>query len=285
MSSLPLRAGVAVGASLLPTFAETTPNVAFVELDLDELIGGGPALHHARVLAGRVPITLSARSLSLGSAESLMPDFLKLIKARVAELAPVHVVGELSWVRWQGTYLGEPLPFPYTDEALDQVAINIDSLQSALGRPLCVRNAAAYLEYETTHIEEGEFIDALCERTGAGLCIDLAALAASARNYGAAAEGMLETYPLDRAQWLRLSALAELPVDRVSSVYIAGNAAAPPESVVALARACLNARGGPIPLLLDWQRDVPARARLLDEVGRLQNLIDNRAKSAREVHS
>jgi uncharacterized protein (UPF0276 family) len=100
-------------------------------------------------------------------------------------------------------YVFPPL---YTEDLLDAYVQNASALQDHLGVPLALEPIPTYLKLNVPQLPETEFVCQLLERTGCHLLLDIAHLVLSARALARSPRELL----------------AELPLDRVIEIHIAG---------------------------------------------------------------
>ena len=102
----------------------------------------------------------------------------------------------LAWTSLpdQRLYLNDLMPLPYTEQALDAVAANIDRVQTTLRRPILI-NPSLYLTYADLPISEPDFLAALAYRTGCGILCDVNNIYVSCTNVGGDPFDYLERVP------------------------------------------------------------------------------------------
>lgn len=265
-------AGIGLRAPHLAEIECTRPATAFLEIHAENYLGGSPAVATIERLRRDYVLSVHAVGLSLGSAEGLDEAHLGRVAALVERLQPAYVSDHLAWSVSGGRYFNDLLPLPYTEEALDVVAANVQRVQEALHRPITVENPSCYLAFNHSTLSEPEFLDALARRTGCGLLLDVNNLAVTAHNLR-----------LDPAAWL-----AGLRPETIGQYHLAGHAVndvdgAPiliddhgsrvKDGVWELFAETLR-RFGPRPTLMEWDTDIPDLEVLLDEAARAEAVID-----------
>ncbi|HVJ40054.1 MAG TPA: DUF692 domain-containing protein [Dongiaceae bacterium] len=215
--------------------------------------------------------------LSICSAEGLDRDHLRDLRVLYDRLQPFMVSEHLAWSVVDGNYYNDLLPVPYTDEALDIVCRNIDQAQEALGRRLLIENPSRYIDLPGCTCSEPAFLRELAGRTGCGLLFDVNNLHISAHNLG-----------FDVVDYL-----SELPVQGIGQFHVAGHSrrrllsadgqedilliddhgSIVPNPVWKLLQTML-ALTGPLPVLVEWDNQVPPLATLLAEAAKAQQLLD-----------
>jgi uncharacterized protein (UPF0276 family) len=187
-------------------FLEHRIGVDFVEVISENfMVDGGRPRQVLRDVRARHPVAFHGVSMSLGSADGLDGAYLQRLRALVDEIEPLFVSDHLSWSRLEGFNSHDLLPLPYTQEALDLVCANVDRAQTALGRTMLVENPSSYVAFDGADMTEWQFIDALCDRTGCGLLLDVNNVFVSATNHGFDAIAYLDGIPADRVRQIHLA--------------------------------------------------------------------------------
>lgn len=223
-------------------------------------------------------------SLGLGGAERPVEDRLTALAERAVALDAPLVTEHIAFVRAGGPGTGSPLleaghllPVPRTRDALDVLCENVRIAQDALPVPLALENIAALLSWPGEELTEGQFLSELVERTGVRLLIDVANLHTNHVNQGE-----------DPAV-----ALAELPVEAIAYVHVAGGVerdgvwhdshAHPVTRPVLDVLAELCARTTPPGVLLERDEDFPEGAELAGELDAIRTVVEEARHGRRAV--
>jgi uncharacterized protein (UPF0276 family) len=261
--SIPAHAGIGLRFPHHKVVAETRPDVAWFEVHTENYMGGGTPLRYLETIRRDYPISLHGVGLSLGSAEGLDRSHLKRVRDVIARIEPGLVSEHLSWSIVNGIYLADLLPLPMTEEALDVVCRHVDEVQEVLGRRILIENPSSYLQYTHSTIPEWEFLRGVVEHTGCGILCDVNNIYVSACNHG----------------WDASAYLAALPKTTVEEIHLAGHA------VKNIGGRCLRiddhgsrvspevwrlyeqalARFGSVPVLIEWDTNIPDFAVLQEE--------------------
>jgi uncharacterized protein (UPF0276 family) len=261
-------------------FLDGPPAIGWVEVHSENyLAGGGLRIATLERIRRDLPLSCHGVGLSLGSAEGLDAPHLAALKRLFDRVEPGLVSEHVSWSVTGGVYYNDLLPLPLTEEALAIFVRNVDSAQHAFGRRILVENPSTYLDFAASRIPEPEFIAEIVRRTGCGLLLDVNNIQVSAHNRG-----------FDAANYL-----AALPADAVGEIHVAGHArreiggesvliddhgsrVIPP--VWRLLEAAL-ARTGPVPVLVEWDTDIPELSVLLAEAATADAAIRREAAARR----
>jgi uncharacterized protein (UPF0276 family) len=192
---------------------ERMPGIDWVEAVAENVCPGHLPDSLLRLRERGVTVIPHGVSLGLGGADRPDEARLTALAERAEALGSPLVTEHIAFVRAGGPLTVSPLleaghllPVPRTRDALDVLCENIRIAQAALPVPLAVENIAALLAWPGEEMTEGQFLYDLADRTGVRLLIDVANLHTNHVNRGE-----------DPAK-----ALAELPVEAIAYVHVAG---------------------------------------------------------------
>ena len=187
-------------------FVEGQVDVDFVEVISENfMVDGGQPRRILRRVREHYPVALHGVSMSVGSAEALDPHYLERLRTLIDEIDPLFVSDHLCWTGIGGFNSHDLLPLPYDEETLDVVAANVGRAQDALGRAMLIENPSSYFAFDHSTMTEWQFLDALCERSGCGLLLDVNNVFVSAANHGFDAIDYLDGIPSDRVRHVHLA--------------------------------------------------------------------------------
>jgi uncharacterized protein (UPF0276 family) len=273
--SFPLQIGIGLkpqhyGAILDPN--NTYGHPAWVEVHPQNYFGdGGPPHRWLSAISEIFPISFHSVGMSLGSAEGLMTDQLDRLAALCERYSPAMVSDHLSFSGNAHDRFADLLPIPYTNEALDHFAAQIDRVQDRLGRRVLIENPSCYLAYAHDEMRETEFLRQLIERTGCGLLLDINNVAVSTGNLGGQVSDWLAQIDPDWVGEMHLAGHATEEHDS-GPLYIDDHGSAVGDAVWAH-YAEFIARAGPKPTLIEWDTDVPDYATLMAEVDKAEAVL------------
>jgi uncharacterized protein (UPF0276 family) len=270
---IPAAAGIGLRFPHHQAFVARRPDVAWLEVHTENYMGGGAPLRYLEAIRRDYPIALHGVGLSLGSAEGLDERHLERIRQVAERIQPGLVSDHLSWSVAGGAYLGDLLPLPMTEEALDIVSRNVARFQDCIGRAILVENPSTYMEFRHSAIPEWEFLGTLAARTGCGILCDVNNIFVSASNHGWDAHAYLAGLPASAIGEIHLAghALRELGDGR--SLRIDDHGSAVDDAVWALYRAAID-RFGPLPTLIEWDNDIPRLETLVAEADKASAILN-----------
>ena len=280
---IPAQAGVGLRAPHHIHVLEQPQAAAWLEVHPENYMGEGIAPEILTRVREQYPVSLHATGLSLGSADGVDAGHLAAIAELCRRIAPGLVSDHLSWSAAGGVHLPDLLPLPYTREALEIFARNIETVQDALGRAILVENPSVYLAFAENDMSEGEFLTGLVQRTGCGILLDINNIAVSAANLGQA--------PMTRLHAM----LAELPAAAIGEIHLAGHAvhalpgggqvaiddhgSAVSDTVWQMYDATIR-HVGPRPTLIEWDTAIPAFAVLAQEAAKADAVLFGEVRHA-----
>ncbi|MBA4779299.1 MAG: hypothetical protein A2792_07375 [Sphingomonadales bacterium RIFCSPHIGHO2_01_FULL_65_20] len=242
----------------LPGWVEVHPQNYFVD--------GGPPHRWLSAVAERYPLSFHSVGLSIGTAQGLDEGELDQLAVLCARYDPASVSDHLSWSGNADDRYPDLLPIPYTRAALDHVAGQVARVQDRLGRTMLIENPSRYLGFAQDEMDEVEFIHALCRRTGCGLLFDINNVEVSCTNLQLDPHAYIDA--IDPAL--------------VGEIHLAGHATEWHEGrplliddhgspVTDLTWALFErfvGRAGAMPVLIEWDTNVPDYAVLMAEAER-----------------
>jgi uncharacterized protein (UPF0276 family) len=262
--SIPAAAGIGLRFQHHQAVVDTRPRVAWLEVHTENYMGGGTPLAYLDTIRHDYPISLHGIGLSLGSADDLDTEHLARIGHVIERFEPGLVSEHLSWSLVDGTYLGDLLPLPLTEEALDVVCRHVDHTQMYLQQRILIENPSTYLRFAHSTIPEWEFLAAVAQRTGCGILCDVNNVYVSACNHGWDADSYLAALPAAAIGEIHLAGHAVRHLEDRKVLRIDDHGSRVPPPVWALYAEAL-ARFGPVPTLIEWDTDVPPLEVLLAE--------------------
>jgi uncharacterized protein (UPF0276 family) len=257
---------------------DTRPNVSWFEVHTENYMGGGAQVRHLESIRRDYPVSLHGVGLSLGSALGLDAEHLARVCALAERIDPGLVSDHLSWSTGDGVYLGDLLPLPLTEEALDIVCRNVETFQDALRRQILIENPSSYLRYRHSSIPEWEFLTAVARRTGCGILCDVNNIFVSAANHGWDATWYLAALPAEAIGEIHLAGHTLKDLGDGRTIRIDDHGARVDPAVWRLYREAVSLYG-PIPTLIEWDTDVPPLDVLRDEASIAQAILNDTVKA------
>jgi uncharacterized protein (UPF0276 family) len=173
--------------------------IDFLEITADHFFEATPEKQdQLELLASHFPLIPHGLNLSLGSAEGIDRGYLEKFAALVARLNPPWWSEHLAFTRAGGIEIGHLTPLPFTREAAQAVARNVETARREIATPLILENITYSLRLPGAEMTEAEFLHRVTDATGCGLLLDVTNLFINSRTHGHDPRRWLDAAPLDR---------------------------------------------------------------------------------------
>lgn len=173
--------------------------VDFLEIVADHYLDASrEKLDELELLKSHFPLVVHGLDLSIGGAEGLDLRYLDKVAALIERIDPPWWSEHLCFTRAGGVSIGHLASLPYTQEAIDVVARNVDCLRKRIKTPLILENITCVVRVPGAEMEEAEFLSRTLETTGCGWLCDVANLHVNAKNFGYDLDAEFERWPWDR---------------------------------------------------------------------------------------
>ena len=249
---------------------EHKPNVDWFEIISENFIADyGWCRNTLLKIREHYPIVMHGVSMSIGSCDPLNWQYLTDLKALSNEVQPKWISDHLCWTGIQNTNTHDLLPVALTEQSLDHICERIDKVQDFLQRPLILENPSTYLSFNVSTIKEWEFLNAMADKTGCGLLIDVNNIYVSARNHG--------FNPIEYIDCLQHSAIAQIHIAGHTDLgdHCIDTHDQPVSQAVWSLYARLNHLTGGVSTLLEWDANIPDFPTLHAELLKTQSAIES----------
>ncbi len=276
----PRRAGAGFKPEHLADILADTRKVGFFEVHAENYMGeGGAPLAMLDRLRMDYPVFIHGVAMSIGGEGPLDKNHLRRFRRLVDRFEPHMVSEHLAWSTHDTAYYNDLLPVPYTRAVRDRVVQHIDEVQSVLGRAMLLENPSTYVTFETSEMEETEFIREVARRSGCGLLLDVNNVFVSATNHGYSPEQYLADFPLHLVREIHLAGHA-VEEDDDGKPLLIDTHDRPVEAEVWALYESVVATLGPTPTLIEWDNDVPAWSVLKSEADAADAILARYATDA-----
>ncbi len=167
------------------TIISEQPDVPWFEVLIDNyMVNGGLALDRLEKIRESYPLVFHGVGLSIGSTDPLNFDYLKSLKQLIERFQPAWISEHLSWVSVGNNYLHDLMPLPFTQETITHLVSRIKNVQDYLDTPLLLENVSSYFSYQTTTLNEWDFLNEVASQSGCTLLLDLNNIYVNSINHG-----------------------------------------------------------------------------------------------------
>ena len=251
---------------------EQRPAVDWFEIISENYLGtSGRPLEFLDAIAEHYPIVMHGVSLSIGSTDPLHREYLRQLRELRDRVKARWVSDHLCWTGVAGRNSHDLLPMPYTEEALAHVVSRVKQVQDHLGAPLALENPSTYAELSGASMREWEFLGRLSELSDCAILLDVNNVYVSAHNHGFDALTYLDAMPFERVVQLHVAGHTDHGTHIIDSHI--GPVVDPVWELLAVAHR--RARG--VPILLEWDAEIPAFEAVHREALRAREFIGGAA--------
>ncbi|HEY2774775.1 MAG TPA: DUF692 domain-containing protein [Candidatus Binatia bacterium] len=214
------------------------------------------------------PVALHGVSLSIGyrpdpsdsarrdALAALRTRYLERLGALIERIEPFLVSDHLCWTGVPGGNVHDLLPVPFTSEALAWIVQQVEFVQETLGRRIVLENVSSYLTWSASTMREEEFLAEVSRRSGCAVLLDVNNVYVSARNHGFDARSYLDAIPAASVAQIHLAGHTDM------GTHLFDTHSAPVcDDVWALFEHTIARMPG-VPVLIEWDADIPAYERL-----------------------
>jgi uncharacterized protein len=173
--------------------------IDFLEITSDHYLNATPRkLDELDLLREHFTLIPHSLDLSLGSAEGIDDDYLEKLAGIIERIRPPWFSDHICFTKSNGIKIGHLAPVPYTNEALDVFARNIEKVKENIRVPLILENITYDLRFPSSEMSEAAFISKLLTDNDCGMLMDAANLYINSQNYNYDWRLFLDQLPLDR---------------------------------------------------------------------------------------
>lgn len=281
--ALPARAGLGLKPEHYAEILSAKPAIGFFEIHAENYLGdGGPPHRYLSAIAEHYPLSLHGVGLSIGGSGPLDKGHLARLKRLIDRYRPASFSEHLAWSTHESAYFNDLLPLPYTPETLDRVSDHVVQVQDALGTRMLLENPSTYLLFEDSTIDEIDFLEAISERTGCGLLLDVNNVMVSAINHRLDPFDYIRRFPVEKVGEIHLAGYDEAEDEAGERLAIDAHASAVRSDVFDLYEFALGLTG-PVPTLVEWDNDVPDFATLRTEADHVEAALARIRSGQRRV--
>lgn len=205
------------------------------------------------------PVALHGVSLSIVSAEGIRPEYLQKLKQLKDRIQPFIISDHLCWTGLQATNLHDLLPFPFTDEALKTILDNINHVQEVLATPILLENVSTYISFPDSPYAEWEFLQQVAKVSGCKLLLDVNNLYVNSQNHHFDPLTFLRAIPTEIIGQIHLAGYTDM------GTYLFDTHSKPVYPEVWNLFSEVIARAPDVPVLIEWDDDIPEFHRLEEE--------------------
>jgi uncharacterized protein len=212
------------------------------------------------------PVHLHGVSLNLGGTSAIDPEFIGGIRRLMDSLGDCYYSDHLA-ASGCAHQLYDLFPIPFTPAEIARVSDRIKAVQDLLGRTMAIENSTWYTNWG--EIPEPEFINEILHRADCQLLLDLNNVCVNYKNHQLVSlTDFVARIDLSRVSYIHV---AGHEFDARFDMYIDTHSQGVEPDARAMAQQLRQQRG--IPVLLEWDNDVPDLNRVNEELRCLDSTI------------
>lgn len=212
------------------------------------------------------PVTFHGVGLSIGSTDPLNQDYLKRLKQLKNEIQPAWISDHLCWTSAHGIVTHDLIPLPYTDSVIKHIVERVLQVQDYLGESLVIENVSSYLQFKSTEMTEWDFINEITRQADCRLLLDVNNIYVSSQNHQFDATEYLFAMPKERVAEIHLAGYE----DRGTHLLDTHSRPVTPPVWELFKKAVEHV--GDVPVLIEWDNDIPALERVIEEADKAENI-------------
>ena len=167
----------------LVDYIEVTPET-IAEVHDNQITLSNEIITELKILGKETKIVAHGVGLSIGSHEGWSPTYFHLLDALLEQVDVAWHSEHLGYTKVDDQHLGIMLALPKTEEALDMVCERVNKIQERYKLPFLLENIVHVVPDFPGDFSEAQFLNALVNRTGCGLILDVYNLQCDAHNHG-----------------------------------------------------------------------------------------------------
>lgn len=276
--SAPSGVGIGLRRELAADVAACERQLDWLEIIPENFMGkDGPFSRALDRSAERFPIAAHGVAMNLAGPDPFLDEHTRLLKALLDRLGAPGFTEHLCWSKSHGHQSFDLLPLPFTGDAVRWVAGRVREVQDRLERRIAVENISTYALAPGGEMSEGAFHRAVCEEADCDLLLDVNNVYVNAINHHHDPLEHLLSFPLDRAAQMHLAGHQDsgevCGAGTDDDRFLIDNHGGPVADPVWTLFEEAVRRCGPIPVLIEWDLNVPPLERVLDEADKARAIV------------
>ena len=273
---VPARAGIGLRAEHYHEVLDRLPDIGWFEVHSENYFGdGGRPLHYLEKISEHYPLSLHGVGLSIGSTDELNISHLDKLKRLITRFQPALVSEHLSWGSFDGRHFNDLFPMPYTSEALQHMVTQVAQVQDYLDKQILIENVSSYLQYDCSTIPEWEFITELASQSGCGILLDVNNIYVNSKNHSFNPDEFINAIPVELVQEIHLAGHTVKQFED-SEILIDTHNKCVTNDVWSLYESTAR-RFNQVPVLIEWDSDIPELGVLLGEANKAEQILQSTA--------
>ncbi|TNE45519.1 MAG: DUF692 domain-containing protein [Deltaproteobacteria bacterium] len=171
----------------------------FLEITIEHFLHAPPEKDkELQLLQEHFTLIPHGLNLSLGSAEGVDERYVEDVARFLDRLNTPWWSEHIAWTQTDGIAIGHLSPVPFSEEAIETISRNLETVQRTIKTPLILENITYPFAVPGSTLTETEFLNQLMETTSCGLLLDLTNVFTNGTNHGFNPTEYLQQLPLER---------------------------------------------------------------------------------------
>jgi hypothetical protein len=254
-----------------------------LEVTVDHCMAGSRTLRSAIFdLVGRIPLTAHGVGLSLGTDAPLDLAYLDRVAEVVERLQAPAYSEHLAFTRVPGCETAALLPLPKTEAVAESIIAKVRTIQSRVPFPFLLENITYVFEWPDSKISDAEFLNLICDETGARLLLDVENVYLNATNHGFDPYAFIDALEPGLVAEVHMAGGITIRDEALTKPLLADSHSHPvPDAALDLLEYAL-ARQTPSVIILERDDRLDAGDEILDDVARIRGRVA--AARSRKAH-
>lgn len=236
------------------------------------MMAGGPMHQWLGAVRSALPLSMHSVGLSLGDPGGVDRDELERLAVLVDRYEPAMVSDHLAWSSIDGESIPDLLELPLDRATLHHFAGEVSRVQDRLQRSMLIENPSRMVAFANDDYDEPEFLAELSRISGCGLLLDINNVIVSSINLGFNATDYVDRIDLALVGEIHVAGHAIEDHGDGFLIAIDDHGSSVSEQCWALLDHVIT-RGGPKPVLVERDNDVPHFAELAAETRRADGIL------------
>ena len=218
-------------------------------------------------LADEYEFVCHGLSLSIGSYEPLDMVFLNKLKEFMDRYNITNYSEHLSFSSLNGVQSYELLPLPMSPKEVENICTKVLKVQDVLQRELILENATYYY-VPTSTMNEIDFINAVFEKSGAKMLLDINNVFVNSYNHKFDAHKYIDDLDFSKIAYYHVAGHLEYE----ENLWIDTHGTPVKDEVWDLTKYCLEKKKAPI--LLERDNNIPRYVKMMQEYNKMKSIYD-----------
>ena len=265
-----LGAGIGLRKQHFHELKNTDLSVQWLEIVPENFMNfGGYPQAILEMCSGRWPIVSHGVNLSIGSVDPLNEEYVERLKGVLERTKALWYSDHLCFTSVGGEYFHDLLPLPFSNEAADHVIGRVRLLKKKISLPFLLENPSYYVKMPGAEMTEAAFFNKVLEEADCGMLLDVNNVYVNSRNHGFDAREFIRQLPLHRVGQIHMAGhfdRGDVVIDTHEGPII--------DPVWDLYRFTMGRIGRPVSTLIEWDTNVPALDKVVEEAQKAQGIIE-----------